>query len=91
MFVRPHARIDPLQETLTPVPGLRMMCVQSPHGDLHSVYRPLVCLVLQGVKRMAVGREQQIFSAGQSVIVSADMPVVGRIVQASQGEPYLAV
>lgn len=33
---------------LTPVPGLRMMCLKAPSGDLHSVYRPLICLVLQG-------------------------------------------
>jgi AraC-like DNA-binding protein len=76
---------------LTPVLGLRLMCVESPQGDLHSVYRPLVCFVLQGAKRMTVGREQQVFSAGQSVIVSADMPVVGRIVQASPDEPYMAI
>lgn len=56
-----------------------------------SVYRPLVCLVLQGAKLLIVGREQRVVSAGQSVIVSADMPVVERIVQASRDEPYLAV
>ncbi|WP_163269969.1 AraC family transcriptional regulator [Chelativorans alearense] len=84
-----HSNRDGL--ALTPVPGLRMMCVESPRGDLHSVYRPLVCLVLQGAKHMTVGREERLFSAGQSVIVSADMPVVGRIVQASRSEPYLAV
>lgn len=84
-----HANSDGL--AVTPVPGLKMMYIESPSGDLHSVYRPLVCLVLQGAKRMTVGREQQVFSAGQSVIVSADMPVVGRIVQASRSEPYLAV
>jgi AraC-like DNA-binding protein len=75
----------------TAVSGLRMMCVEAPAGDLHSVYRPLICLVLQGAKRMIVGRHEQVFSAGQSVIVSADMPVVGRIVQASRTEPYLAI
>jgi AraC-like DNA-binding protein len=84
-----HANGDGL--ALTPVPGLRMMCVEIPAGDLHSVYRPLVCLILQGAKRMIVGREERVFSAGQSVIVSADMPVVGRIVQARPSEPYLAV
>lgn len=88
-YAASHANADGL--ALTPVPGLRMMCVESPRGDLHSIYRPLVCLVLQGAKRMTVGREERIFSAGQSAIVSADMPVVGRIVQASPSEPYLAV
>jgi len=84
-----HANRDGV--VLTPVPGLGMMCVEAPSGDLHSVYRPLVCLVLQGAKRMIVGREERIFSAGTSVIVSADMPVVGRIVQASRDQPYLAI
>ncbi|WP_083901003.1 AraC family transcriptional regulator [Azospirillum sp. B4] len=84
-----HANPDGL--ALTSVPGLRMMCVETPRGDLHSVYRPLVCLVLQGAKAMTVGGEQRTISAGQSIIVSADMPVVGRVVQASPSKPYLAV
>lgn len=88
-YAASHANGDGL--ALTPVPGLRMMCVETPRGDLHSIYRPLVCLILQGAKRMIVGREERIFSAGQSVIVSADMPVVGHVVGASLAEPYLAV
>ncbi|HEX2117109.1 MAG TPA: AraC family transcriptional regulator, partial [Alphaproteobacteria bacterium] len=84
-----HANGDGL--ALTPVPGLRMMCAEAPRGILHSTYRPLVCLVLQGAKHMVVGAEEQVFVQGQSVIVAADMPVAGRIVQASRTEPYLAV
>jgi AraC-like DNA-binding protein len=75
---------------LTPIAGLRMMSLDAPR-ELHSTYRPLVCLVLQGAKHMTVGREEQVFSGGQSVIVSADMPVVGRIIRASRDEPYLAI
>ncbi|WP_240513285.1 AraC family transcriptional regulator [Halomonas campaniensis] len=67
------------------------MCLKAPSGDLHSVYRPLICLVLQGAKRLIVGNEERVFSSGQSVLVSADMPVTGRVVQASQSEPYLAI
>jgi AraC-like DNA-binding protein len=76
---------------LTPIPGLRMMCVHEPSPALHSIYRPLICLVLQGAKHMTVGIEEQLFCAGQSVIVGADMPVVGRIVQADHEAPYVAV
>lgn len=88
-YARDHANQDGLAST--PVKGLRMMRVERPAGDLHSVYRPLVCFVLQGAKRMTVGNEEQVFRAGQSVIVAADMPVVGRIVEASREAPYLAV
>lgn len=88
-YTKRHADRDGLALTL--VPGLRMMCVEAPTGDLHSVYKPLVCLILQGAKRILVGNQQKVLSAGQSAIISADMPVVGRIVQASAEEPYLAV
>ena len=84
-----HANSDGL--AFTPVPGLRIMFMQEPRGPLHSVYRPLVCLVLQGAKHMTVGLEERVVSAGQSVLVGADMPVVGRILQATEEAPYVAV
>ncbi|WP_374694405.1 AraC family transcriptional regulator N-terminal domain-containing protein [Halomonas sp. SpR1] len=37
-----------------------MMCVEAPAGDLQSVYKPLVCLVLQGAKRILVGNQQAV-------------------------------
>lgn len=84
-----HASADGL--ALTCVPGLRMMCVHAPTGPMHSVYRPLVCLVLQGAKRMTVHGETREVHAGDSVLVTADVPVTGRIVQASPAAPYCAV
>jgi AraC-like DNA-binding protein len=88
-YARRHFDADGLAQT--PIPGLRMMCVETPRGVTHSTYKPLVCLVLQGAKRMVVGTDDRVFSGGQSVIVSADMPVTGQIVRASRTEPYLAV
>ena len=58
---------------------------------MRSMYKPLVCLVLQGAKMMTVGRKAQLFRGGQSVIVGVDAPVIGRIVEASRDAPYLAV
>lgn len=84
-----HANGDGL--AFTGVPGLRMMCVHAPTGPLHSIYRPLVCLILQGAKRMAVGTDERVFGEGQSVIVTADVPVNGSVVTASKAAPYLAI
>jgi len=85
-----HANVDGL--AVPPVPGLRMMRKYAPGGPARTMYRPLVCLVLQGAKLMTVGRyEQRLFQAGQSVIVGVDAPVIGQIVKASRDEPYLAV
>lgn len=88
-YARKHANGDGL--AFTSVPGLRMMCVRSPTGPLQSVYRPLVCLILQGSKRMVVGSHDRVFSEGESVIVTADVPVSGTVVTASSREPYLAI
>jgi AraC-like DNA-binding protein len=84
-----HANSDCV--ALTPVPGLRMMRVAAPNEPLRSMYRPLVCLVLQGAKLLVAGRQERAFDAGQVVIVGVDLPVTGRIIKASPDEPYLAV
>ncbi len=75
----------------TPVPGVRLVCVDAPTGKMHSTYRPVVCLVLQWAKRLLVGGREQICLAGQSVIVAADIPVLGQIVEATSARPYIAL
>ena len=67
-----------------------MMCVVDPGEPMHSIYKPLVCLVLQGAKQMTVGLETRLFRAGQSVVVTVDTPVTGRIVEAAPTKPYVA-
>lgn len=84
-----NANMDGL--VATPIDGLRMMRVTTPGRDLHSIYRPLICFILQGAKQMTVGHESGVYRAGQAVIVAADMPVVGRVVDATVDKPYLAV
>lgn len=84
-----HANSDCVAQT--PVPGLRMMRVTAPNEPLRSMYRPLVCLVLQGEKLLIAGREERSFKKGHAVIVGVDLPVTGRIIKASADEPYLAV
>jgi AraC-like DNA-binding protein len=84
-----HANRDGLAQT--PVPGLAMKCVTAPRGILHAIARPMVILVLQGRKQLVVGREERIVGAGQSAIVSADLPMVTRILDATRRAPYLAL
>lgn len=88
-YAEEHANADGL--AVTPVPGLRVMCVDSPRGKLESTYRPLVCLVLQGAKHLLVGRQAQTCVEGQSVIVAADMPVSGQVLRATLTRPYIAL
>jgi AraC-like DNA-binding protein len=75
----------------TPVPGLSVMRAHGPTGIIHSIYRPVVCLVLQGMKQVTAADDVHDFAAGRSVVVGVDMPVMGRVVRATREEPYVAM
>lgn len=84
-----HAGLDGLAPT--PIPGLMMKCIEAPGAVLRAVSKPAICLVLQGAKLIQVGRQEQVFCAGESFIIGADMPVMSRILHATPDTPYLAV
>lgn len=56
-----------------------------------TVYRPLLCLILQGAKQVRSSTRTLTVGAGQSLIVSHTLPVVSRITEASPEAPYTAL
>jgi AraC-like DNA-binding protein len=88
-YAAAHADADGV--AATPIPGVVMMRLTAPSGMLKVVHRPLLCLVLQGAKTVSVGEAIWRFGAGQSFIVSVDVPAIGRVVQASAPAPYLSL
>lgn len=61
-------------------------------SDLNATfYEPVLCLILQGSKKVAVGNREIEFGVGESLIVSHELPVLSRITQASKDKPYLAL
>lgn len=69
------------------------MVVQAgrPSGLEYAISRPLICLVLQGSKRVTLGTEVFSFTAGDSLLITADVPTVSQIIQASAVAPYLSL
>ena len=60
--------------------------------DLNStVYRPLLCLILQGAKQVGSSTRTLTVGAGQSLVVSHTLPVISRITDASSKFPYTAL
>lgn len=55
-----------------------------------TLYRPLLCLVLQGAKEVTAGSLSVRCTAGNCIIVSHDLPVLSRITRATPDEPYIA-
>lgn len=75
----------------TPIPGLAVVRATAPSGLLHDVLRPLVCLVVQGGKQVTMGIQAFAFSAGDSLLITADVPTVSQITRASVAAPYYSL
>ncbi|HEX8192162.1 MAG TPA: AraC family transcriptional regulator [Allosphingosinicella sp.] len=75
----------------TAIPGLLVVRAVAPSGLLHDIFRPLVCLVVQGGKSVAMGGREFALSAGDSMLITADVPVLSRITKASAAAPYYAL
>lgn len=85
-----QAHADSAGLARTPIPGLAAIRATAPSGLLHEISRPLVCLVLQGSKQVAMGAQSFAFGAGDSLLIAADVPTVSQITQASAAAPYLS-
>lgn len=84
-----HADADGVARA--PVPGLAVIRETMPGALNYAVNRPLVALVLQGRKRVAAGAGSFDFGAGESLLVTTDVPTVSQVTRASAGTPYLSV
>ncbi|HEY8333033.1 MAG TPA: AraC family transcriptional regulator, partial [Tardiphaga sp.] len=88
-YVTAHA--DPAGLAQTPIAGLTTIRSNAPSGLVHAISRPLVCLVLQGRKQVAMGTQTFTFGAGDSLLITADVPTVSQITRASDAAPYLSL
>ena len=72
---------------VSPLPGLRLLGHPVRTDFEATLYEPVVCLVLRGRKETTFGEHTFDVAAGHCLLVSHDLPVVSRIVEA----PYLAL
>jgi AraC-like DNA-binding protein len=75
----------------TPILGLTIIRETTPTALQYAISRPLVALVLQGSKRVTMGSRTFDFGAGESLLITADVPTVSQITRASVGNPYFSL
>jgi AraC-like DNA-binding protein len=75
----------------TPVAGLTTIRTFTPGALQYAIARPLVALVLQGRKQVAMGSRTFDLAAGVSLLITADVPTVSQITRASAAAPYLSL
>jgi len=75
----------------TAVPNVALVRSEVKRKQLHTIYRPSVCIVAQGAKRSIAGSSVLDYSPGQYLTVAVDLPVLGQVVKASHAAPYLCL
>jgi len=82
---------DPAGVARTPIAGLTTIRATAPSDLDYAISRPLACLVLQGTKHVTMGNRAFTFRAGDSLLITADVPTVSRITRASIAAPYFSL
>lgn len=84
-----HAPKDGI--TPTAVAGLQLLRASVPTEPLSVMYRPSLCLLLSGRKRVFLSDQVTEYSANCHLVTSQDLPVLGQVIEASRSDPYLCV
>ncbi|MBS7542514.1 AraC family transcriptional regulator [Ancylobacter oerskovii] len=58
---------------------------------MRRVYRPSLCVVLQGAKQILFGEDVLDYGEMECLVVSVELPASGRIVKASPNEPFIGL
>lgn len=75
----------------TVLPRLHLARMTSPTQPMHSVQEPALCIAAQGRKQIILGDRIYTYEPSNYLLVSADLPVVGCVMEASPEKPYLGM
>ena len=77
--------------TIEPLRGLHLNRSSFPKEPVHSVYVPAFCVIAQGSKEVFLGGERYQYDPYHYLLVTADLPIVGHVLDASPARPYLSL
>ena len=76
---------------LTAIPALSLHRRSAMTAPLHCLYGFGLGITVSGQKRVALGDEVFDYAAGQSLLTTADLPVVSHITRASTAQPFVGL
>jgi AraC-like DNA-binding protein len=76
---------------MTAIDGLAILRSDQPKPPRHMISMPAMCIVAQGAKWASFGDNRLEYRAGQALVVGVETPSIGRVVEASPGEPCLVL
>ena len=83
--------IGSAESRATGIPGLTLHRRTAPTAPCSMTYQPGVTVIAQGRKRVELGRNIFIYDPTRFLLTSVDLPVVSRVIEASEKAPCLAL
>src|SRR5580700_7367462 len=83
--------IGSAEHRATDIPGLSLHRRTAPTAPCSTTYEPGVTVIAQGRKRVELGRQVFTYDASRFLLTSVDLPVVSRVIEASEEVPCLAL
>jgi len=75
----------------TEIPGLTLHRRTAPTAPCPATYEPSVTVIAQGRKRVELGPNIFIYDASRFLLTSVDLPVISRVIEASEQTPCLVL
>src|SRR5580658_10036082 len=75
----------------TDISGLTLHRRTAPTAPCSMTYEPSVTVIAQGRKRVELGRNIFIYDPSRFLLTSVDLPVVSRVIEATEKAPCLAL
>ncbi|HEX4197443.1 MAG TPA: AraC family transcriptional regulator [Caulobacteraceae bacterium] len=75
----------------TAIASMAIMRSDHPKPPSHQIFQPAMCIVAQGAKWASFGGNRLEYRAGQALVIGVETPSVGKVVEASPGEPCLVL
>ncbi|RIX50831.1 AraC family transcriptional regulator [Paenibacillus nanensis] len=88
-LIRRHAPLNGTHQTK--IPSLSLMHAAHRSEPLESVYKPSICVVAQGAKTATLAGESYRYDPSTFLVTSVELPIIGRIIEASAEIPYLSL
>jgi len=79
------------EKRVTGIPGLTLVRRVAPTAPCSITYEPSVTVIAQGRKRVELGRKVFLYDASRFLLTAVDLPVVSRVIEASEDVPCLAM
>lgn len=88
-LISKYASVEGKQHTT--LPDLQLLRASNVSEQLHSIYSPSLIVIAQGSKIVMLGEEVYQYDATSYLVTSVQLPIIGRIIEATPQKPFLSV